>query len=567
MPHKAHRPTIMGTRHMVAAGHYLATLSGFEILEAGGNAVDAGVCTGLALSVLESAYVSFAGVAPIAIYMRETGEVITISGLGTWPRAASCEMFQRDHNGEIPKGILRSVVPGAPDAWLLALREHGTMSFGDVAAAAIRFARDGFPMYELMMSTIAASAKEITTWPSTAALFLPDGAPPALGSIFRQTELAATLQYMVDSEKSAGAQGRAAGLTAARDAFYCGDVARAIAAFHKAHGGLLTMEDLAGYRSEIEPAIQTRFADIDVYGCGPWCQGPMLLQELNILDGMDLQRLGHNSLDYVHLLTETIKLAAADREAYYGDPRFVDIPLDRLLSRDHAAGQRALIDPTRAFPGLPPAGDARATKASARGIELDTSYVCVVDRHGNAFSATPSDGMTASPVVSGVGCVASPRGSQSWADPAHASALAPGKRPRLTPNPAIAIREGRFVMPFGTPGADTQTQVMLQVFLNTVVFGMDLQAAVEAPRFATLSFPSSSSPHNYSPGRLLAEGSLYTELHAGLARLGHQVEAWPESGPDYFQNVSAACAIMADLTTGVLHGAADPRRPAYSIGW
>jgi gamma-glutamyltranspeptidase/glutathione hydrolase len=555
----------MGTRHMIAAGHYLATLAGFEILEAGGNAIDAGVCTGIALSVLESAYVSFAGVAPIAIYLRETGKVITISGLGPWPRAASCELFQREHNGKIPKGILRTVVPGAPDAWLVALREYGTMSFSDVAAAAIRFARDGFPMYELMTSTIAASVDEIATWPSSAALFLPNGAAPALGSIFRQTELAATLQYMADSEKAAATQGRAAGLIAARDAFYRGDIARTIAAFHKMHGGLLTMEDLASYGSEIEPAIQTRFADIDVYGCGPWCQGPMLLQELNILDGVDLRTLGHNSLEYVHLLTETIKLGAADREAYYGDPRFVDVPLDRLLSRAYAAERRASIDPSRAFPGLPPAGDTRATVA--RGIELDTSYVCVVDRHGNAFSATPSDGMTASPVIPGVGCVASPRGSQSWADPTHASGLAPGKRPRLTPNPAITIREGRFVMPFGTPGADTQTQVMLQVFLNRVVFGMELQAAVEAPRFASLSFPSSSSPHEYRPGRLLMEGPLHADLHTGLARLGHQVEAWPETGPDYFQNVSAACAVSVDLTTGVLQGAADPRRPAYAVGW
>ncbi|HKD76452.1 MAG TPA: gamma-glutamyltransferase, partial [Ktedonobacterales bacterium] len=337
MPHIAHRPTIMGTRHMIAAGHYLATLAGFEILEAGGNAIDAGVCTGIALSVLESAYVSFAGVAPIAIYLRETGKVVTISGLGPWPRAASCELFQREHNGKIPKGILRTVVPGAPDAWLLALREYGTMSFGDVAAAAIRFARDGFPMYELMTSTIAASVDEIATWPSSAALFLPNGVAPALGLVFRQTELAATLQYMADSERAAATQGRAAGLIAARDAFYCGDIAQLIAGFHKMHGGLLTMEDLASYGSEIEPAIQTRFADIDVYGCGPWCQGPMLLQELNILDGMDLPTLGHNSLAYVHTLTETIKLAAADREAYYGDPRFVDVPLDRLLSRAHAA--------------------------------------------------------------------------------------------------------------------------------------------------------------------------------------------------------------------------------------
>jgi gamma-glutamyltranspeptidase/glutathione hydrolase len=563
MTHTAQRPTIMGTRHMIASGHYLATTAGFEILQAGGNAIDAGICAGLAISVLESAYVAFAGVAPMTIYLRDSGRVITVSGLGTWPKAASCELFQSQHGGQIPKGILRTVVPAAPDAWLVALRDYGTMSFGDVVASAIRLARDGFAMYPLMADTLRFFAADIAAYPSSAAIYLPGGVAPAVGQVFCQHDLAATVQFMADQEAAAASRGRAAGIDAARDAFYRGDIAATIADFHRDNGGLMTREDLAEYRTEIEPALRSRFAGTDIYGCGPWCQGPMLQQALNILDGMALRELGHNSAAYVHVVTEAIKLAAADREAFYGDPRFVSVPLDRLLSTAYAAQRRRLIDSRQASVGLPPQGDA----AGPRSTDLDTSYVAVVDRHGNAFSATPSDGLTGSPVIPGLGFVASPRGSQSWTDPRHPACIMPGKRPRLTPNPAIAIRQGHYVMPFGTPGQDTQTQVMLQVMLNLMVFGMELQEAVEAPRFASLSFPSSASPHTYVPGRLLVEPGLHEYVGDALVRLGHRAECWPDSGSDYFMNANAACAVLADRTTGVIKGAADPRRPAYAIGW
>ncbi len=476
--------------------------------------------------------------------------------------------FQAQHGGTIPKGILRTVVPAAPDAWLVALREYGTMSFGDVVQSAIRFARDGFAMYPLMADTLRFYAADIAAEPSSAHIYLPDGAPPETGTLFHQQDLAATLQYMADEETAAHGRGRPAVIDAARDAFYRGDIAATRAEFHRAQGGRRTRADLAGFHSDIEPALRARFGDIDVYGCGPWCQGPMLLQALNILDGMALRELGHNSAAYVHVVTEAIKLAAADREAFYGDPKFVDVPMERLLSADHAAQRRQQIDFAKACPGLPPPGD--AIPASVRGpvnTDLDTSYVCVVDRFGNAFSATPSDGLTASPVIPGLGFVASPRGSQSWTDPRHPACVAPGKRPRLTPNPAIAVCEGRFVMPFGTPGQDTQTQVMLQVLLNLAVFGMELQAAVEAPRFSSLSFPSSASPLHYVPGRLLVDKELFADVGDALMQRGHRAEQWPDTGNDYFMNVSAACAVMADQVTGVLQGAADPRRPAYAIGW
>jgi gamma-glutamyltranspeptidase/glutathione hydrolase len=550
----------MGTRHMCASCHYLATTAAFEILEAGGNAIDAGVCAGVVLGVVESAYVSVGGVAPIMIYLANSAEAITISGLGTWPRAASCEYFHRHHDGSLPKGILRTVVPSAIDAWLTALMRYGTMSFREVAAAAIRFARDGFVMYALMADTIAATGDDIASWPASAAIYLPDGAPPKIGQRFVQSDLGRSLQYLADEESTAAARGRAGALQAARDAFYRGDIAAAIAQYHAENGGLLTRQDLSEFHVDVEPALHGRFRDIDIFACGPWCQGPMLLEQLAILDGIDLRALGHNSAGYVHVLTEAIKLAAADREAHFGDPKFVDVPLKMLLSPDYAAQRRTMIDPSRAAPGLPSAG-------GTSSIQLDTSYVAVVDRQGNAFSATPSDGITSGPVVPGTGLLISPRGAQSWTDPRHPSAIMPGKRPRLTPNPAIAIRAGEFVMPFGTPGHDTQTQVMLQTFLNIVLFGMDLQQAVEAPRFCSLSFPSSAWPHVNHAGRLLLEPELESRLGAVLTEMGHRAELWPDAGPDYFTNVSCACAVMAETNTGILKGAADPRRPGYAIGW
>src|SRR6202521_3347985 len=461
----AHRPTIAVTRHAIAAGHYLAATAGFDILQAGGNAIDAGVAAGIALGVVQSDLVNVAGVAPIMIYHAETREVVTIAGLGPWPRALDPELFQREHGGKIPVGVLRTVVPAAPDAWITALRRYGTMSFGEVAAAATRLARDGFPMYPLMAAALKRHEADHRAWPSTAAIFLPNGRPPETGEVFRETDLAASLQYMVDEERAAAPRGREAGLEAARDAFYRGDIARKIIAFMKQEGGLLSAEDLAEYRSPVGPPERRRFGDLEVFTCGAWCQGPVLLQTLALLEGTDLASLGHNSPDYIHQLTEALKLAFADREAYYGDPAKVEVPLATLISSEYAADRRKLIRPDRASPEMPPPGDLGRAGARFRASlgdpnpEPDTSYVCVADRHGNLFSATPSDGSYGSPGVPGTGLIPSNRGSQSRPDPRHPAGVAPGKRPRLTPNPALAIRgNGVQFLPFGTPGGDVQTQ-------------------------------------------------------------------------------------------------------------
>jgi gamma-glutamyltranspeptidase/glutathione hydrolase len=573
---KAHRPTIMGTRHMIAATHYLAAEAGFRILEAGGNAIDAGVACGIALGVVQPEFVNVAGVAPIIIYSAADDRVFTIPGLGPWPKAIARDHFQKHYGGKIPQGVLRTVVPAAPDAWITALERFGTMSFGEVAQSAIGFARDGFPVYPLMSEIIAEHEAEYRAFPSNVALYLPKGRAPQPGEVFVQTALAATLQHMADQEGAARHRGRAAALAAARDAFYRGDIASAIVKFQKENGGFLSSEDLASYRSGFDEPVETAFGEIRLFACGPWCQGPSLLQALNLLDGPELRGLGQNSAPYLHRITEAVKLAFADREAYFGDPRMVDVPVNELLSRDYAQERRKMIRPDRAWPEMPPPGDPRrlaaqrAPRPGAAAVperafvapELDTSHVCVIDRHGNVFAATPSDGSYNAPVIPELGIIPSPRGSQSWGNPDHPSGVAPGKRPRLTPSPAIAVAPGKMKMPFGTPGGDVQTQAMLQVFLNIHLFGMEVQEAVETPRIASYSFPSSFEPHAYHPGLLSLESRIDKAVGAELARLGHEIAWWP----DWTWLAGAVCAVVADAETGVLKGGADPRRPSYACG-
>jgi gamma-glutamyltranspeptidase/glutathione hydrolase len=311
------------------------------------------------------------------------------------------------------------------------------------------------------------------------------------------------------------------------------------------------------------------FGDFSVYCCGPWCQGPVLGQMLRLVEASGCHRHPHNSFPYVHTLTEIMKLAFADRHAYYGDPRFIDVPLARLLSQPYAAERARLIRADEAFPSMPapglakPAAEAAALVSATGQPSLDTSYVCVVDRHGNVFSATPSDGSSTAPVIPGTGLVPSSRGSQSWADPALAAGVAPGKRPRLTPSPALALGPDRRAVPFGTPGGDVQAQAMLQTLLNRLAFGMDPQAAVEAPRFATYSFPDSFEPHSIQPGRLLLEARLPQQLADALAAVGHDVGWWPE----WTWKAGAVCMIDSDPTLARLDAAADPRRSCYALGW
>ncbi|HEX4892601.1 MAG TPA: gamma-glutamyltransferase [Hyphomicrobiaceae bacterium] len=568
-----HGNVLTGTRHMVSAGHYTAAHAGFTILEAGGNAIDAGVAAGLALGVTCCDLVNVAGVSPIMIRLAATGEVVTVDGLGVWPAKASSEYFRKHHNGAIPAGLKRAVVPGSPSGWIVALEKWGTMSFGEVAAAAIRLARDGFAADPRFCETFATNEDKFRRFSENARVYLPGGKPPMPGDIFRQPDLARSLQYMVDEEKKVAAKhGRVAGLKAAHDAFYKGDIARAITTYHGRNDGWLTMEDLAPFKARIEPPVRVRWRDMDVYTCGPWSQGPCLAMILKMLARDDVASLGHNTPAYIHLLTEATKLAFADREAYFGDPRFIDVPVETLLSEAFSDARRGRIDLSRSFPGMPEAGSIAGyprmrvdvPKAEVPALSPDTSYCCAVDSEGNVFSATPSDPSYDAEMIPGTGLVPSGRGSQSWTVAGHPSELAPFKRPRLTPNPAIAVlANGQATMPFGTPGGDVQTQAMLQVLLNVTQFGMDLRSAIEAPRFASYSFPSSFEPHEYYPNRLAVEGRMSDETVAGLQSLGHDVLQWP----DWTRLAGGVCAIVHDVQHGVLTGAADPRRGAYAVGW
>jgi len=569
--YKAGRAVIAARRHCVSTGHYLATQAAFQILECGGNAIDAGVAASLVLGVVHSDQVNVAGVAPMIIWLNQRREMLTIDGLGTWPAAASCERFETEYSGEIPEGLLRTVIPAAPASNIEALMRYGTRSFNDVAEFAVRFAREGFVMYPFLHEQLAAAKPKLERWSSNASIYLPGGRVPKVGELFVQTDLAASIQYMADEETAALHRGgdRIAGLRAARDAFYKGELARKITEYHASNGGLLTMQDMADFQVRIERPAMTLFGDIEVHSCGFWCQGPTLGQTLNLLKKLDLKGLGHNSPAYVHHVAEALKLVFADREAFYGDPRFNHRPLDWLLSESYADVRRALIDPKHASPGLPPSG-AGPLETAQIGSDVeqagpfDTSCVTVVDGKGNAICINPSDVCSDTPIIPGTGLAPSSRGSQSWGRRGHAACVAPGKRPRLTPSPAMLRRPGRLLMPIGTPGGDSQTQANVQVILNMMIFGMDPQTAVEEPRFITYSHPDSFAPHHAFPGRLCLEGRFSGETAEALSALGHQIVVWPER----LWRAGGVCTVKFDQERGVMEAGADPRRAASSaLGW
>jgi gamma-glutamyltranspeptidase / glutathione hydrolase len=342
--------------------------------------------------------------------------------------------------------------------------------------------------------------------------------------------------------------------------------------YHEQEGGWLRRDDLAGFHSRYEAPVSVRWRDFEVFTCGPWCQGPMLAQALRMIEAAGgLAGLAHNSADYIHLVTEILKAACADREYRYGDPLFIDVGLEELLSDAHVAARVGAIDRERAMPDMPPplgrhpsnrpSPVPASTVRSDATIEPDTSYCCAIDRWGNAMSATPSDGSWRSPVIPGLGIVPSGRGTQSRPDPGHPSGVAPGKRPRLTPNPAIAVRDDGSVIPFGAPGGDVQVQAMLQVFLNTFHFGMDIQEAIEQPRFASFSFPNSFAPYTHLPGRLNLEDRLPAAILDELRRRGHDLEMWPA----FTRRACSVEAILLDSRTGFLRAGADFRQPAYAM--
>lgn len=567
------RPPILATKYVVASGHYLASMAGSRILENGGNVVDAGVAAGLCINVLQPDMTNIGGVAPIILRLASMPEAVTISGLGRWPRQLTLEDYRR-RGGDLSTGVGSAVVPAALDAWVTALDRYGTMTFAEAAAPAIELAEDGFPVNRFLHDNLRKASEKLAQWPSSRSVFLSRGRAPRVGERLVQRDLARTLRMLAEVER--GASGRHEGLVAVRDVFYKGDVARQMAAFSAQMGGFLTIDDLAGFQVSVEPPVTTTYRGYEVYGCGPWCQGPAVLQALNILEGYDMPSYPHNSANVLHLIAEALKAAFADRHGYIGDPELTSVPIRGLLSKEYAADWRGRIDRERAAPGMPEPGDpwpyesrrdgrqAAGKVAAAPGPEpADTSYLCVMDADGNAFSATPSDGVLDTPLVADLGVVISPRGKQFWLDPEHPSCVAPGKRPRLTPNPGLVMRDGQVIMTYGTPGLDVQPQAMIQLLVDLIDYRMDVQEAIEAPRIATYSFPASTHPHPYHPGLLRVEGRIPADVRAQLAQMGHQVETWPA----WIPQAGALCAILRNRDEGTLAGGADPRRLAYAVGW
>ncbi len=568
------RSAFVGTEHAVSTAHFLSTAAGNRILELGGNAVDAGVAAGIAMNTVMPYLTSFGGVAPIIVHMAESGETATISGVGRWPRQHSLAEHRRRWGDAIPNGISPVVVPAAPDAWMTALARFGTMTLADVLDPSIRFAEGGFPATESYryMVTKPESRAFLERWPDTAEILMPGGRVLGAGERLSNPDLGRLYRDLVEAERAAAGAGRAGAIMAARDHFYSGAPAEAMCRFVQESGGILSMEDMRGFSVAVERPLRAGYRDLEIAFCDFWCQGPAVPQILKILEGYDLAAMGHNSPEYVHTLIEAIKLVFSDRHHIYGDPEFVEVPRQALLSDEYAAVRREMIR-AEAWPGMPPPGSPGGAVGTARPqappprsngapAEGDTGHVAAVDRWGNVFASTTSDTYMWSPVVPGLGIPPSGRGIQSFTDedvPAH---IAPWKRPRLTPNPALVFRDGAFCMTVGTPGADSQVQAMVQVLANRFDFGMDVQQAVEAPRFSSFSHPDTMEPHAYLPRMLRAESGVGEEVFADLARRGHEVQDWGEVA------FAAGCptVVASDPSTGFVWAGADPRRESHATG-
>ncbi|HBX42749.1 MAG TPA: gamma-glutamyltransferase [Deltaproteobacteria bacterium] len=573
------RPVIMGTHGMVTSGHYLASRIGLHILEEGGNAVDAGVAMGFALAVLEPYIYGIGGEVPILIYLANEKRIVSLSGQGPAPQRANIEWFRKNGIETIPgDGLLAAAVPDAVSTWIAALSRFGTMRLAQVLSPAIDLAERGFPMFERLASAFERSKEQfLEMWPSSARAYFPDGHVPAVGEIYAQKDLAGMYGKLLEAESREKRRGRRKALSAAHDAFYKGEIAERIIAFikenrlpdstGKRHGGLITKEDMARYATRVEDPVTAAYRGYDVYKCGPWSQGPVFLQQLTVLEGFDLASLGHNSPEYIHLLIETAKLAFADRETYYGDPDFVRVPLDILLSKAYAANRRALIDPDRASmelrPGNAPAYLPEERKGGADIHKGDTTHLDAADQWGNMISATPSGGwFRSSPVIEGLGFPLGTRMQMFYLDPDHANSLQPGKRPRTTLTPTIVLKDGRPFMALGTPGADQQDQWSLQFFLNCVDFGMNMQVAVDAPTFHTSHFPASFHPHSAQPGTMHVERRIPESTIATLRAKGHTVEVGGE------WSHGRVLGIRYDAGSGVLSGVATARLDTgYAMGW
>jgi gamma-glutamyltranspeptidase/glutathione hydrolase len=568
-----------GTHGAVASGSEYASEAGMRLYFHGGNAVDAGVATMYAASVSEFSHFGLGGEAPILIRTK-AGKVFAIAGVGTMPKLATAQFFRdrRPKPGEIltldpgglkgiipVAGIMPALVPSMVEAGLVALRDFGTKSFSDVIQPAIELA-DGLAIDEMRAGSIARSRRFFDLWPDSKKTFLPNGQVPMPGDIFRQPNLARTLRSMAAAEKKALAAGasRAAAIDAVHDFFYRGEIAHRIDAFMQANEGLLRYEDMAAFKLQPEEPVSTDYRQFKVYKPGFWSQGPAMLEALNILEGFDLKALGYNTADYIHRSVEALKLAYADRDAYYGDPKFnSDLPADILLSKSYAAERRKLIGRSASLdfipgtingkqPRHPTEMDIARTKIDDELMASDTTCVDAIDKDGIVFSATPSGAWEPSVIAGDTGIPLTERAQQFILVPGSPNELAGGKRPRVTLSPTIVLEDGKPLLALSTPGGDNQDQSLLQLLLDVVEFHMNAQAAVEAPRYQTRHLVSSFDNHAWNRGDLIIDERIPQAVGAELAARGHKVSF-------HSKWASGAAPVMIRVTPeGVIEAGADP---------
>ncbi len=590
------RPELAGTFGMVASTHWLASSAGMAALESGGNAFDAAVAAGLVLQVVEPHQNGLGGEAPIIGYDAAAGQVFVLSGQGPAPAAATLGAFAGLGLDLVPgTGLLPACVPAAFGTWMLLLERYGRLPLREVMQYAIGYAGQGFPLSPETSAVVGAMAGYFGEhWPSSAELWLAGGVP-AGGGRFRNDLLAHTYTRLLAEAEAAG-PGREAQIEAARQAFYSGFVAEAIAAFAehaevmdtsgRPHRGLLSGDDLAAWRASVEQPVTLDFRGLTVCKTGPWGQGPVMLQQLALLDGVLGDGLpGPGSADYIHTVVECAKLAFADREAWYGDPLYTDVPLAELLSAGYAAQRRGLLTEQASGelrPGSPAGREPRlpafeiagfgglvAAQAIAAGVGEptktalgpgDTCHLDAADSFGNMVSATPSGGwLQSSPAIPGLGFCLGTRGQMFALEPGLPTSLAPGRRPRTTLSPGLALRDGEPYLAFGTPGGDQQDQWPLWAFLNHVVHGMNLQQAIDAPSFHTDHFASSFYPRESEPRSLAVEDRVGEPVIAELRRRGHDVTVTP--------SWSLGKVTAVSRSGGMLHAAANPRfMQCYAVG-
>ena len=539
---EAHRPSIAGRNGMVSSGHPLASQAGVSVLQRGGNAVDAAIAVAAALNVVEPQMSGLGGDGFIMVYWKEAGSIMVANGTGPAPYDATPDKYS---NGLPWNGILSVSVPGLLDAWLSAHDKYGVLKLTEVLEPAIDLARNGFPASRKLARDIAGTPL-LCEFPTSKPIFAPQGRPLQAGEMLVQRDLATTFEKIGD---------------AGRDIFYRGELADAMVRFSREQGGLLSDRDLDDFKSVWQDPISVDYRGHTVYEAPPNSSGHVLLQELNLIEAFDLRSMGCNGAEAVHTMVEAKKLAFADREAYLADPDFVDVPIEKLLSKEYARERRALIGPKAGRDVR--AGEIQGRRITA-GRESDTTCFTVVDRWGNAVCQLQSlQSLFGSALVAGdTGILLNNRMTYWHLDPDHVDYLQPGKRVRHTMNPAMVFKDSELILVCGTPGADTQVQTNFQVITHVLDFGMSVNEAVEAPRWRHLQNQTESTEPRVLEDRLQLEGRFPDEVRAGLEGRGHSVEVLSDWGA-----VGSEVMIQRDPDTGALFGAADPRRDGYAIGW